>query len=67
MFLKTKYELFLFLAGFAVDEFVKKLVPLLEKGDIIIDGGNSQYTDTQRWCKELEPTGIHYIGMGVSV
>ncbi|XP_045490025.1 6-phosphogluconate dehydrogenase, decarboxylating-like [Pieris rapae] len=53
-------------AGFAVDEFVKKLVPLLEKGDIIIDGGNSQYTDTQRWCKELESTGIYYIGMGVS-
>lgn len=52
-------------AGSAVDEFVKNLVPLLEKGDIIIDGGNSQYLDTQRWCKELEPTGIHYIGMGV--
>lgn len=53
-------------AGSAVDEFVKKLVPLLEKGDIIIDGGNSQYTDTQRWCKELASSGILYMGMGVS-
>lgn len=50
-----------------MDEFVRKLVPLLKKGDIIIDGGNSQYTDTQRWCKELAPTGILYVGMGVSL
>lgn len=63
---KPRKVMLLVKAGFAVDEFVKKLVPLLEKGDIIIDGGNSQYTDTQRWCKELEPTGILYVGMGVS-
>ncbi|KAJ0183728.1 hypothetical protein K1T71_000151 [Dendrolimus kikuchii] len=63
---KPRKVMLLVKAGFAVDEFVKKLVPLLEKGDIIIDGGNSQYIDTQRWCKELEPTGILYIGMGVS-
>lgn len=49
-----------------MDAFVKNLLPLLEKGDIIIDGGNSQYTDTQKWCKELASTGILYIGMGVS-
>lgn len=59
-------SLFTVAAGSAVDEFVKKLVPLLQKGDIIIDGGNSQYLDTQRWCKELAPTGILYVGMGVS-
>ncbi|XP_041986624.1 6-phosphogluconate dehydrogenase, decarboxylating [Aricia agestis] len=63
---KPRKVMLLVKAGFAVDEFVKKLLPLLEKGDIIIDGGNSQYMDTQRWCKELAPTGVHYIGMGVS-
>ncbi|XP_072931146.1 6-phosphogluconate dehydrogenase, decarboxylating [Epargyreus clarus] len=63
---KPRKVMLLVKAGAAVDEFVKKLIPLLEKGDIIIDGGNSQYLDTQRWCKQLEPTGIHYIGMGVS-
>ncbi|XP_063837743.1 6-phosphogluconate dehydrogenase, decarboxylating [Ostrinia nubilalis] len=63
---KPRKVMLLVKAGSAVDEFVKNLVPLLEKGDIIIDGGNSQYLDTQRWCKELAPTGIHYIGMGVS-
>ncbi|XP_032526777.2 6-phosphogluconate dehydrogenase, decarboxylating [Danaus plexippus] len=63
---KPRKVMLLVKAGSAVDEFVKKLVPLLEKGDIIIDGGNSQYLDTQRWCEELVPSGIHYIGMGVS-
>ncbi|CAH0578000.1 unnamed protein product [Chrysodeixis includens] len=53
-------------AGSAVDKFVETLLPLLEKGDIIIDGGNSQYNDTERWCKQLESSGIHYIGTGVS-
>lgn len=37
-------------AGAAVDAFIEQLVPLLEKGDIIIDGGNSEYQDTQRRC-----------------
>ncbi|CAH2035550.1 unnamed protein product, partial [Iphiclides podalirius] len=63
---KPRKVMLLVKAGSAVDAFVNKLVPLLDKGDIIIDGGNSQYTDTQRWCKELSPTGILYIGMGVS-
>ncbi|XP_014366227.1 6-phosphogluconate dehydrogenase, decarboxylating [Papilio machaon] len=63
---KPRKVMLLVKAGSAVDAFVKNLLPLLEKGDIIIDGGNSQYTDTQRWCKELAPTGILYIGMGVS-
>ncbi|PZC71464.1 hypothetical protein B5X24_HaOG213360 [Helicoverpa armigera] len=63
---KPRKVMLLVKAGSAVDEFVRKLVPLLEKGDIIIDGGNSQYIDTQRWCKELASTGILFIGMGVS-
>ena len=40
--------------------------PLLEKGDVIIDGGNSLFTDTQRRCKDLEGRGIHFVGCGVS-
>lgn len=63
---KPRKVMMLVKAGSAVDEFVNKLVPLLSKGDIIIDGGNSQYLDTQRWCKQLAPTGILYVGMGVS-
>ena len=43
-----------------------QLAPLLEKGDVIIDGGNSLFTDTQRRGKELEGKGIHFVGMGVS-
>ena len=53
-------------AGAAVDSFIEKLVPLLEKGDIIIDGGNSEYQDTVRRVKDLEDKGILYVGSGVS-
>src|SRR5256712_6224047 len=53
-------------AGKAVDMVIGEVVPLLEKGDVLIDGGNSLFTDTQRRCKELEAKGIHYVGMGVS-
>src|SRR6202048_1342428 len=53
-------------AGPPVDAVINQLAPLLEKGDIIIDGGNSLFTDTQRRCKELEGKGIHFVGMGVS-
>lgn len=53
-------------AGAPVDSVIKQLVPLLEKGDVIIDGGNSLFTDTQRRCKELEGRGIHFVGCGVS-
>ena len=53
-------------AGEAVDEFIDKLVPLLKKGDIIIDGGNSEYQDTNRRCKSLVEKGILYVGSGVS-
>src|ERR1700681_5105048 len=53
-------------AGAPVDAVIGQLVPLLESGDVIIDGGNSLFTDTQRRCKDLEGKGIHFVGMGVS-
>ena len=53
-------------AGQAVDDFIQKLIPLLSKGDIIIDGGNSEHQDTTRRCKELEKKGLLYVGSGVS-
>ena len=53
-------------AGAPVDAVINQLVPLLEKGDVIIDGGNSLFTDTQRRCKDLEGRGLHFVGCGVS-
>src|SRR6201993_4736467 len=53
-------------AGAAVDAVIDQLLPLLEKGDVIIDGGNSLYTDTQRRDKKLTELGFHFLGMGVS-
>ena len=53
-------------AGQPVDDVIESLLPLLEKGDIIIDGGNSHYTDTLRRVKYLENTGLNFFGMGVS-
>jgi 6-phosphogluconate dehydrogenase len=49
-----------------VDATIEALLPHLEKGDIIIDGGNSNYQDSIRRTKELEEKGIHFIGAGVS-
>lgn len=53
-------------AGKPVDDFIKLLIPHLEKGDIIIDGGNSHFPDTTRRTKYLEEKGLLYIGTGVS-
>jgi len=53
-------------AGAAVDEFIEHLLPVLEAGDIIIDGGNSLYEDTSRRTKYVESKGLLYIGTGVS-
>ena len=53
-------------AGRAVDMVVESLLPFLDKGDIIIDGGNSLYTDTIRREQELAEQGIHFFGCGVS-
>ena len=53
-------------AGQAVDDLIDQLLPLLEDGDIIIDGGNSNYNDTTRRTKYVESKGKLYIGTGVS-
>ena len=53
-------------AGEAVDEFIEKIIPLLEPGDVIIDGGNEHYTNTERRTKYVESKGLLYIGTGVS-
>jgi 6-phosphogluconate dehydrogenase len=53
-------------AGQAVDAFIEKLIPYLEEGDIIIDGGNSHFPDTIRRTQLLESKGMLYIGTGVS-
>jgi 6-phosphogluconate dehydrogenase len=49
-----------------VDQFIADLLPLLEPGDILIDGGNSCYVDDIRRAKELAPKGIHYVDVGTS-
>lgn len=53
-------------AGDVVDKFIDALIPLLDKGDIIIDGGNTNYPDTNRRVEKLEALGMHFIGAGVS-
>jgi 6-phosphogluconate dehydrogenase len=53
-------------AGKPVDSVIANLLPMLEPNDVLIDGGNSHYTDTLRRVKELEQKGIHFMGMGVS-
>lgn len=53
-------------AGAAVDLQIESLVPFLEAGDVVIDGGNSFYKDTKRRALALEEKGIHFVGAGVS-
>ncbi|AQT83779.1 6-phosphogluconate dehydrogenase [Paenibacillus larvae subsp. larvae] len=53
-------------AGAATDATIEQLVPLLSEGDILIDGGNAHFPDTQRRSKELEAKNIRFIGTGVS-
>ena len=53
-------------AGQPVDAVIEQLKPLLEEGDTIIDGGNSLYGDTERRTKDLESSGLGFVGMGVS-
>lgn len=53
-------------AGAAVDALIEEALPFLDKGDILIDGGNSLYLDTERRVKELEAKGILFLGVGVS-
>jgi len=53
-------------AGPAVDEFIDKLIPLLKPGDVIIDGGNTHFGDTERRTGYVESKGLLYVGTGVS-
>ncbi|AAS53500.2 AFR129Wp [Eremothecium gossypii ATCC 10895] len=53
-------------AGSAVDAFIEQLLPYMEQGDIIIDGGNSHFPDSNRRFEELKQKGIHFVGSGVS-
>ena len=53
-------------AGRAVDSVIAQLKPLMEPGDMVIDGGNSFFEDTERRCQTLESAGLKFVGMGVS-
>ncbi|RYZ36036.1 MAG: NADP-dependent phosphogluconate dehydrogenase [Sphingobacteriales bacterium] len=53
-------------AGKIVDDVIEELTPLLAPGDILIDGGNSHFTDTERRVAYLEAKGLHFFGMGIS-
>lgn len=65
--IKRPRRIFLMItAGFPVDEVIGKLEPFLSKGDVIIDGGNSNFNDTNRRTRELERKGFLFIGTGVS-
>lgn len=65
--LKTPRKVMLMVkAGSAVDDLIEECLPFLDKGDILIDGGNSLYSDTERRVKDLEGKGILFLGMGVS-
>lgn len=63
---KPRAVMMLVPAGDAVDSVIKELIPLLDSGDLIIDGGNSHYTDTDRRTEMLKKQGINYLGVGIS-
>jgi len=63
---KPRAVMMLVPAGAAVDSVIHDLLPHLEKGDLIIDGGNSHFTDTDRRAKEMDQKGLAYLGVGIS-
>jgi len=63
---KPRIAMLMVKAGDPVKQTVKQLGPLMETGDIIIDGGNSYFRDTEQMIRELEPLGILYMGTGIS-
>ena len=63
---RPRKVIFMVKAGQPVDDLIQECLPFLEKGDVLIDGGNSHYPDTERRCKDLEQKGIYYIGSGIS-
>src|SRR6476469_3023943 len=62
---KPRKVMMMVTAGPAVDDLIETLLPLLEKGDILIDGGNTYYADTERRTKYVEGKGLLYVGTGV--
>ncbi len=64
--LRPRIVVLMIKAGAPVDQQIDALAPLLEPGDIIIDAGNSQFTDTERRTAHLDELGIRFVGMGVS-
>jgi 6-phosphogluconate dehydrogenase len=63
---KPRKVMLMIKAGRPVDDMIDQLIPLLEKGDVIIDGGNSDFEDTARRTSYVESKGLLYIGTGVS-
>src|SRR5580692_4804963 len=63
---KPRRMMMLVPAGKPVDDVINSLLPLLDKGDIVIDGGNSHYTDTLRRVTYLQDKGLHFMGVGIS-
>ena len=63
---KPRKVMMMIRAGNPVDQVIESLLPLLEKGDVIIDGGNSHYPDTLRRMLQVEREGLYFIGTGVS-
>jgi 6-phosphogluconate dehydrogenase len=63
---RPRKVMFMVKAGAPIDELIEECLPFLEKGDILIDGGNSHYPDTERRVKSLEEKGILFIGAGIS-
>ncbi|KPK25428.1 MAG: 6-phosphogluconate dehydrogenase, partial [Desulfobacterales bacterium SG8_35_2] len=63
---KPRIAMLMVKAGDAVKQTVKQLAPLLEPGDVIIDGGNSYFRDTEEQIRILQPSGILYMGTGIS-
>lgn len=63
---KPRRILMMVKAGAGTDAVIKQLLPLLDKGDVLIDGGNTFFEDTMRRSAELDKSGINFIGMGVS-
>ena len=66
MLKKPRRIMMLVMAGKPVDDFIETILPHVEKGDIIIDGGNSHFPDTTRRTKYLASKGIRFVGTGVS-
>lgn len=63
---RPRKVMFMVKAGAAVDALIEQLIPLLEPGDIIIDGGNSHYPDTERRFQTLKEKGLLFMGTGIS-